>query len=168
MTKKVLFADIESRREIESRFWDRVNVLSPDECWLWKLKPHKKGYAIFWFHGAQYRANRMSYELCYGEIAEGLYVDHKCRNRMCVNPLHLQAVTNKENTENRGVNKNSPFGVRGVTRRSNGKFRARVGHRGKVIHIGDFNTLEEAEESVRQARLKIHTNNLEDRGAIYE
>lgn len=49
------------------------------------------------------RAHRYAYELAYGPIAEGLVIDHLCRNKPCVRPDHLEAVTNAENIR-RGKN----------------------------------------------------------------
>ncbi len=41
--------------------------------------------------------HRVTYETFVGPIPEGLEIDHLCRNRLCCNPVHLEAVTRKEN-----------------------------------------------------------------------
>lgn len=148
-------------------FWSHVDVRSNTECWPWKDAPHKHGHGVFPWKNVGYHAHIVAYRLATGLSTEGKLVDHKCRNRVCVNPLHLQAVTAKENTENLSTRKNSASGYRGVTQRENGKWRARVGHEGKILHIGQYDDPESAAIAVREARLKLHTNNLEDRGLTY-
>lgn len=67
--------------------------IDPEGCWEWQ-GVIVNGYGVF----GKGSAHRYSYELCYGKkIAEGLQLDHLCRNRKCVNPVHLEEVTLKEN-----------------------------------------------------------------------
>lgn len=80
-------------------------VLKMPTCWLWKGPPRKRGgYGQFnWGDGKVVSAHKASYLLFVGEVPEGMDLDHTCRNRMCVNPEHLEPVTRKVNL-NRGLN----------------------------------------------------------------
>jgi hypothetical protein len=66
----------------------------PDSgCWLWLGAVTPGGYARL----RDGYAHRMSYEIHVGPIPPGLQLDHLCRVRSCVNPAHLEAVTQKIN-----------------------------------------------------------------------
>lgn len=62
-------------------------------CWTWTGAFNPNGYGIF----NRTYAHRYSYELHRGPIPAGLHIDHLCRNRMCVNPDHLEPVDNRTN-----------------------------------------------------------------------
>ena len=77
------------------RFMSKVN--KTDTCWLWTSAKNIGGYGVFGLNGKNILSHRLSYELYIGKIPEGLQIDHLCRVRYCVNPDHLDPVTQAEN-----------------------------------------------------------------------
>ncbi len=74
-------------------FMARVMCEPMSGCWLWIGDSTVRGYGRF----NRDLAHRASFELFKGRIPEGLVIDHRCRTLCCVNPDHLEAVTQKEN-----------------------------------------------------------------------
>jgi hypothetical protein len=82
------------------RFWSRVTVGGPDDCWPWNAAVSNLGYGRFGngTHGTTY-AHRIAYLAIVGGIPDGLELDHLCRNRRCINPAHLEPVTHRQNIQ---------------------------------------------------------------------
>lgn len=76
-------------------FWAKT---ARTDCIVWTGAQNSKGYGCFGVNGVSQLAHRLAYEDANGPIAEGMTVDHLCRNRACVNPEHMELVTRKENT----------------------------------------------------------------------
>ena len=69
----------------------------PTGCWLWSGTIANTGYGQVWVMGRRFSAHRFFYQSHVGPINSSQVVDHLCRNRSCVNPAHMELVTNKEN-----------------------------------------------------------------------
>jgi HNH endonuclease len=79
----------------EDRFWPKVEKTI--DCWTWIGGKSSAGYGMFWDGTRRVFAHRYAYELLIGPIPNGLQMDHLCRVRACVNPAHLEPVTQRVN-----------------------------------------------------------------------
>ena len=78
-----------------SRFFSKVNKTK--KCWEWIGSKDKDGYGTVFLRRKLRRAHRVSYFIHKGSIQKGLVIHHKCNNKSCVNPKHLEQVTALEN-----------------------------------------------------------------------
>jgi len=81
----------------QDRFWMSVKKGGPEECWIWKKSLDVGGYGVFWVGDKHMKAHRYSWQLVHGPVDPTLCLDHLCRVRSCVNPAHLEPVTNRIN-----------------------------------------------------------------------
>jgi len=80
------------------RFWSQVDATG--DCWEWT--GHQ--YPV-WKYGrfrvriekrqVEFYAHRIAWQILVGEIPRGQVIDHRCRNRLCVNPDHLEPVSDR-------------------------------------------------------------------------
>lgn len=84
-----------NRIPLKERLWEATVVDPARGCWLYTGNLGKEGYL---FPGNSLH-HRKVYEALCGSIPAGLEIDHACRNRHCLNPLHLNPVTHERNLE---------------------------------------------------------------------
>lgn len=95
-------------KEALSEFPERIinKIVFTESCWLWS-GAKIKGYGRVKWEGRSAQMHRLAYETLVAAIPPGLTIDHLCRTRNCVNPGHMEVVTQTVNTLRRETKKNT-------------------------------------------------------------
>mgnify|MGYP002335908730 CR=1 FL=1 len=85
------------RKSASEKFEELYIPVTESGCWIWMGTVKEHGYGVIGENYKNIRAHRLAYEKYRGPIPKGLVLDHLCRVPSCVNPWHLEPVTDAEN-----------------------------------------------------------------------
>ena len=140
------------RPDAKDRFHSQVRPQGG--CLVWVGGTDGKGYGRFNVNGRPKRAHRYAWEQANGPIPEGMFIDHICHNRACVEVTHLRLATDSQNNSYlAGAKKNSSLGIRNVYPHR-GKYRVQV-QKGRVNYGGIHSDLGEAIAESESLRLEL-------------
>lgn len=98
---------------LDNRFWDKVRIL-PSGCWWWVGCIDTSGYGSFCYNGGTKMAHRLSYQAKFGVLTKKDHLHHKCNNKQCVNPDHLEVTSPKNHPGHMAeINRNKTHCPRG-------------------------------------------------------
>jgi len=83
----------------QERFWRKINLVGPNDCWEWTAGKISDGYGSFRIKDKTIYTHRLMWELLHGPIPSGKLILHKCDNPLCCNPDHLFIGTQTDNMQ---------------------------------------------------------------------
>ena len=124
------------------------------DCLVWQAGKNL-GYGRIMVDGRSHLAHRYAWERANGPIPDGMFIDHICHNRACVDVRHLRVVTQAQNNRNRrGPQSLSRTGYRNVGRGRHGGYRVQVCKEGKV-YGHEHRTIEAAINEAARLRAEL-------------
>lgn len=90
---------IKGHRARRNNFWLEEDRGHLTPCWIWQGPARSDGYGLISRGGRRYLAHRQLYIEMIGPFDESLHIDHLCCVKPCVNPAHLEPVTQSENSK---------------------------------------------------------------------
>lgn len=120
----------------------------------------KSGYVRFRHATGNLYVHRLIWELFNGAIPDGMQIDHINGDRADNRIENLRLVTQQSNLRNARMRDSNRTGITGVTRLPSGRFRARIGDKGRTIYLGNFDSELSARNARKAAeeRLGYHAN----------
>ena len=123
-----------STRTEAERFWSKVKVTTPNDCWVWTANCYPNGYGQFGIDGSHKAlAHRYAYESMVGPIPDGLDIMHSCDNKPCCNPAHLSPGTKSDNMQDAWDKGITAHAVASATAAYVAKMRPLIEARRKVV-----------------------------------
>lgn len=143
------------RNWTKEAFRETYRVERSTGCWVWKRSLDISGYGQLGVGGRHTKAHRFSWEMYIGPIPEDRIIDHKCRNRKCVNPDHMRLCIRMENLRYRSKLKKSTSsskykGVHWVS----GKWVAKITVNYRDIRLGSFSNEKDAALAYNSAAIR--------------
>jgi hypothetical protein len=102
------------------------------------------GYRYIKFEGKLIREHVLAHEFMYGPVQSGMEIDHINGDRADNRIVNLRLATHQQNLANCKNRKNNTSGRKGVNRHVDGRWRAKIMVSGRTLHLGLFETIEEA------------------------
>ena len=119
----------------------------------WRDPRNGRSYRRIRLYGRAYAAHRLAFLYIRGYWPPQ-EIDHKDRNGLNNRWLNLREATHSQNQANGSHYKNNKLGIKGVHRRTNGKYHAQIKFNNKKYHLGDFDTPEAASHAYIKAAKK--------------